>query len=84
MICVANWIKDLLAHITKSLPILPDRGLQILINEYGLSVKDGKTLIGLDDGDRLDYFYAVIACLKAEGDDHLNDHTDFGKMAANW
>ncbi|MCJ1246637.1 hypothetical protein MMC30_003846 [Trapelia coarctata] len=74
---------ELISHITNSLPNLPDRELRILVDGYGLSVKDAKTLMGLDDGDRLDYFYTVFACLKAQGD-HLKDYRELGKTAANW
>jgi len=81
---VADLFKDLLSHITKTLPNLPDRELRILVDGYGLSVKDAKTLVGLDDGDRLDYFYAIIDYLKNQGDGHLTDYREYGKMVANW
>lgn len=77
-------MKDLILHITKSLPRLPDQSLRTLVEVFGLSVKDAKTLVGLDDGDRLDYFYTVIDCLKAMVDGDLKDNWDLVKMAANW
>ncbi len=63
---------------------MPDQSLHTLVKDSGLSVKDAKTLVGLDDGDRLDYFYTVIDYLKAMVDGDLEDYWDLEKMAANW
>ena len=51
--------QELTSHIAKSIPDLPDKILYDLITYSGLSAKDAKTLITLDDGERLDYFDEV-------------------------
>lgn len=81
---MADWLQDLISHILKSLPILPDREIRILVDGYGLSLKDSKTLVGLDSGDRLDYFHEVMACLRSKGDGHTEDFEERGRATANW
>lgn len=41
------------------MPQLPDKIVAELVEEHGLTMKDAKTLVELDDGDRLDYFDLV-------------------------
>ena len=48
--------QDLTYHIENSLPDLPDNILKDLTTYSGLTSKDAKTLMVLDDGERLDYF----------------------------
>lgn len=48
--------QDLTSHIENSIPDLPDDILKDLTTNSGLTSKDAKTLIVLDDGERLDYF----------------------------
>lgn len=51
--------KDLVKHVAESLPRLPDENIQDLVQHHDLTIKDAKTLVDLDDGERLDYFDAV-------------------------
>ncbi|MCJ1391683.1 hypothetical protein MMC18_004548 [Xylographa bjoerkii] len=44
---------ELLRHIETSIPTLPDEQVQNLVDEVGLSLKDAKTLIALDGGERV-------------------------------
>ena len=48
--------QDLTYHIENSIPDLPDDILKDLTTYSGLTPKDAKTLMVLDDGERLDYF----------------------------
>jgi aspartyl-tRNA(Asn)/glutamyl-tRNA(Gln) amidotransferase subunit B len=40
--------------------MLPDRLLHILTADYGLTEKDARTLISLDDGERLEYYLETV------------------------
>lgn len=48
--------QDLIYHIENTIPDLPDNILKDLTTYSGLTSKDAKTLMVLDDGERLDYF----------------------------
>ena len=48
--------QDLTSHIENFIPDLPDDILKDLTMHSGLTSKDAKTLMVLDDGERLDYF----------------------------
>lgn len=84
--------QDLIEHLRNTLPILPDASIQKLVNDLEITIKDAKTIVALDDGERLDYFYEVMACLQDSMNDP-NSTEDFGKTqvyhktartAANW
>jgi len=57
--------QDLLSHLRNTLPTLPDALLSDLTTSptHALPSKDAKTLLQLDDGDRLDYYLSVLAHL---------------------
>lgn len=69
-----------------SLPKLPDDSIDSLVQDYGLSAKDAGTLLSLDDGERLEYFYNVIGPLvQTSGTTNDPDNTTrLGKIAGNW
>ena len=77
-------VKDLIDHLTTSLPVLPDEQIRRLVGEYQLSIKDARTLVALDDGERLDYFDAVVAILSRIASDFNEHRIQYGKTAANW
>ncbi|KAF1848229.1 uncharacterized protein K460DRAFT_364205 [Cucurbitaria berberidis CBS 394.84] len=79
--------QDLVDHLKETLPKLPDRNVETLVLEYGLTTKDALTLLFLDDGERLDYFIQVMEPLVEETS--LQEEEDIpkstlGKMAGNW
>ncbi|KAH7080761.1 GatB/GatE catalytic domain-containing protein [Paraphoma chrysanthemicola] len=75
--------EDLISHLRTSLPKLPDTMVDTLTEHYGLSTKDAGTLLSLDDGDRLDYFFGVMERLC--GSDLPNtDQSHLGRIAGNW
>lgn len=55
---------------------------------YGVSLKDAKTLVDLDDGDRLDYYLEVVdlvqQSVKEHGESSVAEPAKIGRMVANW
>ncbi|KAF2760073.1 hypothetical protein EJ05DRAFT_536258 [Pseudovirgaria hyperparasitica] len=78
--------KDFVAHLRETLPKLPDEVLDMLVREpYGVTVKDAKTLLALDDGERLDYYFDVVHILQETLESEAAGvKGKVGKMAANW
>ncbi|KAL8931977.1 MAG: hypothetical protein Q9216_007004 [Gyalolechia sp. 2 TL-2023] len=59
----------LIDKIAERLPRLPDENIQDLVQRQGLTIKDAKTLVDLDEGERLEYFDTVCeeyAALRSE------------------
>jgi aspartyl-tRNA(Asn)/glutamyl-tRNA(Gln) amidotransferase subunit B len=75
--------EDLILHLTRTLPKLPEKTLDELVERYGLSKKDAGTILSLDDGDRLDYFLDVISRLRGSHHEET-EATVLGKVAGNW
>ena len=75
---------DLVRHLRDTLPMLPDKTVAVLMDKYGLSVKDAKTLVVLDDGDRLEYYMDVVALLRTALDSSHPEYGKVGKAAGNW
>ncbi|RFU34268.1 hypothetical protein B7463_g2048, partial [Scytalidium lignicola] len=74
--------EDLIKHLEDKLGVLPDEELNILVEEYGLTVKDAMSLMALNDGGRVEYFWNVVdelLQLKLE-----DKQTRLGKLACNW
>ncbi|EXJ89860.1 aspartyl-tRNA(Asn)/glutamyl-tRNA (Gln) amidotransferase subunit B [Capronia epimyces CBS 606.96] len=74
---------DLIKFVRQTLPPLPTELAKMLVEEYGLSATDARTLVLLDDGDRLIYFQKVVAELSSLAT-YSVPQPDLGKMAANW
>jgi len=74
---------DLISHLKNDMGILPDKELQLLTRDFGLTMKDALTLVSLNDGGRVEYFYRVIDELGK-----LNPGEDgpkrFGRICGNW
>ncbi|KAK4124431.1 hypothetical protein N657DRAFT_572261 [Parathielavia appendiculata] len=76
--------EDLVAHLASSMGMLPDAEIDELVETYGLSSKDSLSLMMLDDGARIQYFYNVLEELEtrlglSEGSDQRH-----ALLAANW
>ncbi|WYZ43191.1 hypothetical protein EsH8_VI_000890 [Colletotrichum jinshuiense] len=78
--------EDLVAHIRKSVRELPDTELTELIQDYGLTAKDAVSLMSLDNGGRLEYFYKVVDDLGAQlaKPDLKHDLLTYAPLAGNW
>jgi aspartyl-tRNA(Asn)/glutamyl-tRNA(Gln) amidotransferase subunit B len=85
---------DLVEHLKGTMGILPDAEIDMLMEGYGLSVKDAMSLILLDDGGRIQYFYNVLDALEARLHDGpemeqessgMADRTkSHARLVANW
>lgn len=75
--------QDVLDHIEATLGVLPDQELDILVDKYGLSVKDAMSLVALNDGQRVEYFYKVVDSL-LEDLSPQGDQMKIGKLVGNW
>ena len=67
-----------------NLPELPDDTIGDLVDNYGLSRKDAKTLVSLDHGERLDYFDQVIESCFEEFNGLAIGPQRQGKIIADW
>ncbi|KAF2717085.1 putative glutamyl-tRNA [Polychaeton citri CBS 116435] len=56
---------DLVQMLRETLPELPDRTVARVAKEYGITLKDARTLASLDDGDRLEFMEEVVASIIA-------------------
>lgn len=52
--------------------------------QYGLTPKDAGTLLILDDGDRLEYYFDVVQILRNVFADDSTNLSRVGKVAGNW
>jgi len=77
---------ELVEHLRKTLPELPDSAVLRSVNDFGLSMKDAKTLFSLDDGERLEYCAETIELVQAKlsAQDDGQDQAKVGKLVANW
>ncbi|KAI1498000.1 GatB/GatE catalytic domain-containing protein [Biscogniauxia marginata] len=76
---------DLVRHLRDSMGELPDAEVDELIKKFGLSSKDAISLVALDSGMRIEYFWNVINALTSR----LNsaspaEHLPCIQLAANW
>lgn len=79
---------DLVDHIRRTLPKLPNQLLQMLTEDrrYGLSMTDAKILLQLDEGDRLEYYCSVVEKLNliCRNPEFMPDVSSTGQLTANW
>nr|OQO28121.1 hypothetical protein B0A51_05661 [Rachicladosporium sp. CCFEE 5018] len=72
----------LIDYLRSSLPELPDATIQRVQREYGLTEKDARTIVALDDGDRLEFMEATEELLQSRLPTF--DSLALGKIAGNW
>ncbi|KAF1941754.1 hypothetical protein EJ02DRAFT_403895 [Clathrospora elynae] len=77
---------DLIEHLKRTLPKLPDVNVDSLVQTYGLTTKDAITLLSLDDGSRLDYYLETVNILLSQTKGQESDVPleTIGKIAGNW
>ncbi|THX88651.1 hypothetical protein D6D05_01671 [Aureobasidium pullulans] len=79
---------ELVNHLRKTLPELPDSTISRTLNDFGLSMKDAKTLFSFDDGERLEYCAETINLvskkISAQGLNDDQNQAKVGKLVANW
>lgn len=72
---------DLVEHLKVTLPELPSETEKRVVKQYGLSVKDAKTIVCLDDGDRLEFLEETVELIVNQLDD---GESKVGKTVGNW
>jgi aspartyl-tRNA(Asn)/glutamyl-tRNA(Gln) amidotransferase subunit B len=77
---------DLVAHLRAGLGQLPDAEVKELMGKFGITAKDALSLIALDNGCRVEYFWNVVEGLseKLQTDRLGVDHQAAHQLAANW
>lgn len=77
---------DLVQHLQESLAVLPDKELDSLVADYGLTAKDALSLITLDNGARVQYFYRVLDVLgeSFQTSGAKPDFRSYATLVGNW
>lgn len=75
---------DLVEHLRSTLPELPDATITRVQKEYGLSEKDARTIVTLDDGDRLEFMEECVDLLLNETGKDYGDKLKLGRVVGNW
>jgi aspartyl-tRNA(Asn)/glutamyl-tRNA(Gln) amidotransferase subunit B len=81
---------ELIDHLRHTLPELPDSAISRTVKDFGLAMKDAKTLFASDDGERLEYCAETISLVLAKlsavqsPTTDSQDQTRVGKLVANW
>lgn len=79
---------DLVKHLRSSLAVAPDAELERLVAEFGLTPKDALSLITLNNGARVEYFYRVVDSLHdkiaAEFESTPPELKSHSTLAGNW
>ncbi|EQL36271.1 glutamyl-tRNA(Gln) amidotransferase subunit B, mitochondrial [Blastomyces dermatitidis ATCC 26199] len=77
--------EDVICDLQMKMPLLPDALFQMLVRnpKYKLSTADAKTMIELDDGQRLEYYQDVVDILIGLQTDLSADFSG-GKAVGNW
>ncbi|KAI9799168.1 MAG: hypothetical protein M1833_004208 [Piccolia ochrophora] len=81
---------NLIDYLEKTLPLQPDDQLKWLNSSplHGLTIKDAKTLMSLDDGNRLDFYETVRAIVHTSIAEPKTAQSltvsDSGRVTGNW
>lgn len=74
--------RDVIEYLKSTIGISPDEEIDILRNKYGISAKDAMTLISLENGGRIEFFYKVVDSLQLLlPQENLYK---LGKLCSNW
>ena len=75
---------DLVEHLRKTLPELPEDTVERVQEDYGLSAKDARTIAALDDGDRLEFMEETVDLAMRKLDLPPTEQAKVGKVTGNW
>ncbi|KFY71557.1 hypothetical protein V499_08255 [Pseudogymnoascus sp. VKM F-103] len=78
---------DLITRLSETLGTLPDAEIGILVQEYGISLKDALSLVALENGGRAEYLYAVVEELRPflpPADAAAGGIVPLARKAGNW
>ncbi|KAH7155158.1 GatB/GatE catalytic domain-containing protein [Dactylonectria estremocensis] len=81
--------EDLVNHLRQSLAVSSDSELDTLISHFGLTPKDALSLINLENGARVQYFYKVLKSLDKKlacdfTEAGVPDIKSYAPVAGNW
>lgn len=74
--------EDLVSYLRETMGMRPDVEVDELVDKFGLRTKDAISLLQLDDGGRVEYFYDVVQRLK----DRLGENwgRECAVLTGNW
>ncbi|ATY63009.1 glutamyl-tRNA(Gln) B subunit [Cordyceps militaris] len=75
---------DLVQHLQESLAVLPDKELDSMVADYGLTAKDALSLITLDNGARVQYFYRVLDIIGESFQNSGAEFKNYATLVGNW
>ncbi|KAK4545108.1 hypothetical protein LTR36_003659 [Oleoguttula mirabilis] len=75
---------DLVDHLRVTMPELPDETVDRVERQYGVTLKDAKTMVDLDDGDRLEFLEETVELVLRRSGDQATDQLRVGKLVGNW
>jgi aspartyl-tRNA(Asn)/glutamyl-tRNA(Gln) amidotransferase subunit B len=79
---------NLVSRLAGSMGVLPDEEINDLVDTYGLSTKDAMSLVTLDDGARVQYFYNVLDAMEERlglgSNSEPASEQRHAQLAANW
>ncbi|RSL64379.1 Glutamyl-tRNA(Gln) amidotransferase subunit B, mitochondrial [Fusarium sp. AF-6] len=80
---------DLVDHLRRSLAVSPDSELDTLIAQYGLTAKDALSLINLENGSRVQYFYKVLRSVEEKlaaelTEAEMPEFKSYSTLVGNW
>ncbi|KAJ4197667.1 hypothetical protein NW755_000364 [Fusarium falciforme] len=80
---------DLVNHLRRSLAVSPDSELDTLIAQYGLTAKDALSLINLENGSRVQYFYKVLKSVEEKlaaelTEAEMPEFKSYSTLVGNW
>ena len=75
---------ELVEHLQSTLPELPNDTVARVQQEYGLTSKDAKTLLALDDGARLEFMEETVDILCSKLSNDEQPKSKIGKLVGNW
>ncbi|ORY68322.1 PET112 family protein [Pseudomassariella vexata] len=75
---------DLVSHLRTAMGQLPDAEVDELIQEFGITSKDALSLVALDGGNRIEYFWNVVDALSARLGFDSPETLACYQLAANW
>ncbi|PKS04970.1 hypothetical protein jhhlp_008336 [Lomentospora prolificans] len=78
--------RDLIDSLKQSVATPPDTEVDALVTEFGLTAKDALSLMALENGGRVEFFYNVVDKLKVlfEEDGDLPQLKSYSTLAGNW
>ncbi|PNS14356.1 Glutamyl-tRNA(Gln) amidotransferase subunit B, mitochondrial [Sphaceloma murrayae] len=84
------WIDQrLVEDLRRGLPEVPEKTVERVMRDFGVSQKDAWTIFSLDDGDRLEFVaeatdQIIVDIGQAVMEEHGLDRVKLGKTVANW